>query len=85
MLLYHIALYSGTSCDGRRPSYAKAVQASARLALRLVAMTASTLYGQNIAHQRSTPQRSSWIFSCIFQWNFSDMFQWMCVFVICGV
>lgn len=26
--------------------------------------------GQNIAYQKSTPQKSVWIFSCVFQWIF---------------
>ena len=33
------------------------------------------LQGQHIAQQKSTPQKSSWIFSCIFQWMFSGIFQ----------
>ena len=32
-------------------------------------------YIQHIAHQKSTPQKSSWIFSGIFQWIFSGTFQ----------
>ena len=31
--------------------------------------------GQQIAHQKSTPQKSSWIFSGVFQWMFSGIFQ----------
>ena len=31
--------------------------------------------GQDVAHQKSTPQRSSWISSGIFQWTFRGIFQ----------
>ena len=30
---------------------------------------------QHIAHQESRPQKSSWMFSGIFQWTFSGIFQ----------
>ena len=31
--------------------------------------------GQKVAHQKATPQKSSWIFSRILQWTFGDIFQ----------
>ena len=44
-----------------------------------------TPWGQKIAHQKYTPQKSSWIFSGIFQWTFSGIFQRNFTFVIFGV
>ena len=30
-------------------------------------------HGQNIAHQKATPQNKYWILSCVFQWMFSGI------------
>ena len=36
--------------------------------------------GQKIAHRKSTPQKSSWIFSGLFQWMFSSFSNGMSLF-----
>ena len=39
-------------------------------------------WGQTIAHQKSIPRKSSWIFAEIVQWTFSGVFKWNLTFVI---
>ena len=40
---------------------------------------------REIAHQKSTPQKSPWSFSGISKWMFSGIFLSNCVFAISGV